>query len=337
MSRNRYAASMRFGLIGAVFGFLAVAAGAFGAHALSARLEPDLLEIFETGARYQLIHALALIAVRLVLGRGVARSAVIAGWLFTIGVVIFSGSLYALALTGIRSFGAITPIGGLALLGGWLALAVRFARWGPPSAPAHGVAPSETVAITTRQLDRTRASALLDRAMNRERNPFEVPPPRLLLIDVEQQQLYVMEDGRATGAYPISTSSAGIGGENDSYKTPPGWHRIHARIGWGEPDGTVFEDRKPTGEMWKGETLDVDLVLTRIMTLDGLEDGINFGEGCDSLARDIYIHGTNQEEYVGRASSHGCVRMLNADVRELFAHVREGDPVVIVPGAAQGV
>jgi UDP-N-acetylmuramate--alanine ligase len=99
----------------------------------------------------------------------------------------------------------------------------------------------------------------------------------------------------------------------------------------------VFEDRKSTDEMWSREKLDVDLVLTRIMTLDGLEDGINFGEGFDSLARDIYIHGTNQEEYVGRACSHGCIRMLNPDVRELFARVREGDPVVIVASEGDGV
>jgi uncharacterized membrane protein YgdD (TMEM256/DUF423 family)/lipoprotein-anchoring transpeptidase ErfK/SrfK len=329
---------MRFGLIGAIFGFLAVMAGAFGAHALRAHLQPDMLRVFETGARYQLIHALALIGVRLVLGRGMARSAVAAGWFFVVGVVLFSGSLYALALTGVRAFGAITPFGGLALLGGWLALAIRFARWGPsPGAPAHGVAPSVPVTITTGQLDRARANALLRRAMNRERNPFEDRPPRLLLIDAEQQQIVLIEDGKATASYPTSTASSGIGGQDGTYQTPPGWHRIHARIGWGEPDGTVFEDRKPTGEMWTGEQLDVDLVLTRIMTLDGLEDGVNFGEGCDSLARDIYIHGTNQEDLVGRACSHGCIRMLNADVRELFSRMREGDPVVIVSGEADGV
>lgn len=328
---------MRFGLIGAIMGSLGVLAGAFGAHALRDRLDPDLFRAFETGARYQLVHAFALIAVRLVLGRGAARSAILAGWLFLVGIVIFSGSLYALALTGVRAFGAVAPIGGLCLIAGWAALAVRFARWGPPpSAPAHGVAPSDSVTITTRRLDRARAQKLLDRALTRERSPFEDPPNRVLLIDVARQELLLIEEGKPTAAYPISTASAGIGGQDGTHKTPPGWHRIHARIGWGEPDGAVFEDRRPTGEMWRGEKLDVDLVLTRVLTLDGLEDGINFGEGCDSLARDIYIHGTNQEKLVGRACSHGCIRMLNADVRELFARVREGDPVVIVPAEDAG-
>ena len=112
-----------FAAIGAVSGFLAVAAGAFGAHALRARLAPDLLAVFETGARYQMYHALALLAVALFVGRWPAPQAVWAGWLFVVGTVIFSGSLYALALTGARWWGAVTPVGGVAFLAGWLLLA----------------------------------------------------------------------------------------------------------------------------------------------------------------------------------------------------------------------
>ena len=112
-----------FASIGALFGFLAVAAGAFGAHALRARLSPDDLAIFETAARYQMYHALALVAVAWAGTRWPGGAANAAGWLFVGGTVVFSGSLYVLVLTGTRWLGAITPLGGLALLGGWLALA----------------------------------------------------------------------------------------------------------------------------------------------------------------------------------------------------------------------
>ena len=117
-----------FALIGALFGFLAVAAGAFGAHALQARLSPDALEVFETAARYQMYHALALVAAAWVVTRWPGGAANAAGWLFVVGTVVFSGSLYILAFTGIRWLGAVTPLGGLAFLAGWLALAWAVAR-----------------------------------------------------------------------------------------------------------------------------------------------------------------------------------------------------------------
>ncbi len=108
---------------GAISGGLAVAAGAFGAHALRARLPPDLLAVFQTGAQYQLAHALALLACGWMVGRAPGAAAALAGWLFLAGTVLFSGSLYALALSGIRALGAITPFGGVAFLVGWAALA----------------------------------------------------------------------------------------------------------------------------------------------------------------------------------------------------------------------
>ncbi|HYJ32716.1 MAG TPA: DUF423 domain-containing protein [Candidatus Binatia bacterium] len=117
-----------FGMLGAVFGFLGVAAGAFGAHALRDTLPPERLQVFETGARYQLIHALALVAVALALDRAATGPATAAGWLFVLGQVIFAGSLYALALSGVRLWGAVTPLGGLCYLGGWAFLAWSFAR-----------------------------------------------------------------------------------------------------------------------------------------------------------------------------------------------------------------
>ena|SRR5688572_15610570 len=108
--------------LGAFSGLLAVAAGAFGAHAVRAKLTPEYLAVFETGARYQMYHALALLAVAWTLARRPGTLPVWAGWLFVVGTVLFSGSLYILALTGVRWWGAVTPLGGVAFLAGWLCL-----------------------------------------------------------------------------------------------------------------------------------------------------------------------------------------------------------------------
>jgi uncharacterized membrane protein YgdD (TMEM256/DUF423 family) len=117
-----------FVTLGAVSGFVAVAAGAFGAHGLRARLAPDLLAVFETAARYQMYHALALLAVAWVAARWPGPLPQWAGWLFVLGTVLFSGSLYALALTSVRWLGAITPLGGVAFLAGWICLALAARR-----------------------------------------------------------------------------------------------------------------------------------------------------------------------------------------------------------------
>ncbi len=108
--------------LGALNGALSVAAGAFGAHGLRERLDRGALDIFETGARYQMYHAVAMILAGLVAAKGIS-GATTAGWLFQIGIVLFSGSLYALALTDVKVLGAITPIGGVAMLAGWVWLA----------------------------------------------------------------------------------------------------------------------------------------------------------------------------------------------------------------------
>jgi uncharacterized membrane protein YgdD (TMEM256/DUF423 family) len=114
-----------FLLIGSLAGFLGVAAGAFGAHGLRNRLSPDMLAVFETAVRYQMYHAFALLIVAVVMGRvGDARLLSLAGWSFITGIVLFSGSLYALAFSGISGLGAITPIGGLAFLLGWACVAI---------------------------------------------------------------------------------------------------------------------------------------------------------------------------------------------------------------------
>ena len=111
-----------FGL-GALSALVSVAAGAFGAHALRERLAPDMLAVFETGARYQMYHALGLLAVAWAVTRWPGSAAGLAGWLFLAGTILFCGTLYLLALTGQRWLGAITPLGGLAFSVGWAALA----------------------------------------------------------------------------------------------------------------------------------------------------------------------------------------------------------------------
>lgn len=118
--------------IAALLGGLSVAAGAFGAHSLKEKLEPRMLENFQTGATYQMTHALALLAVGILLSQSSRPSTAlsIAAWSFLIGIMLFSGSLYALALSGITKLGAITPLGGVAFLVGWVALAVGATRTG---------------------------------------------------------------------------------------------------------------------------------------------------------------------------------------------------------------
>ena len=118
-----------FLILASLLAGLSVALGAFGAHALSGRIEASLIQTFETGARYHFYHALALVVVSVVIGRWPNASlATVAGWLFVLGIVLFSGSLYTLSLTGIRQLGAITPLGGVAFIGGWICLALAVWR-----------------------------------------------------------------------------------------------------------------------------------------------------------------------------------------------------------------
>jgi uncharacterized membrane protein YgdD (TMEM256/DUF423 family) len=112
-----------FAVLGSLSALIAVAAGAFGAHALRNRLPADLLIVFETAARYQMYHALALLAVAWVASQWSAPQIAWSGWLFAAGTALFSGSLYVLALTGARWLGAVTPFGGVALIAGWALLA----------------------------------------------------------------------------------------------------------------------------------------------------------------------------------------------------------------------
>jgi len=118
-----------FLLLAAFFGFTAVALGAFAAHGLKSRLPLDLLAVFQTGVQYQMFHALALLALAVLAKQVISNTLLLAGTLFVLGILLFSGSLYLLALTGTRTLGMITPIGGLAFLGGWLCLGIVGWRW----------------------------------------------------------------------------------------------------------------------------------------------------------------------------------------------------------------
>ena len=189
-------------------------------------------------------------------------------------------------------------------------------------------------------LRHARYRALVLAAAGRPGAPESGSAPRILVVDAARQRLGLLAGGRLAFEAPVSTAANGLGVEEGSYRTPTGWHRIHARIGAGAGPGTVFRSRVATGEVWRGEAREEDLILTRVLTLDGLEEGWNRGPGRDSLARFIYLHGTNQEHLLGQAVSHGCVRLSNAAVADLFERLAEGDPVLIaedLPGDGLGL
>jgi len=155
------------------------------------------------------------------------------------------------------------------------------------------------------------------------------------VVAIGAQRLYMMQDGRLLKAYPVSTSAFGPGAQEGSNQTPLGLHKVKEKFGDDEPQGMVFKARKPTGRVADiiSEPKDIpqDDVTTRILWLDGMEPGVNQGGKVDSYKRFIYIHGTPEEGLIGRPASHGCVRMLNADVVDVFARLPEGALVYITP------
>ena len=157
---------------------------------------------------------------------------------------------------------------------------------------------------------------------------------RQLRIELVQQRLISLEGGRTQAIFPISSGRAGAGEQQNSGCTPRGWHRIRIKIGNGCPEDTVFVGRRPTGEIYSPELArahpDRDWVLTRILWLTGIEPGRNRGGEVDTLRRYIYIHGTPETSLIGMPVSHGCIRMRNEDLLELFEWVEKGTPVEIV-------
>ncbi|MEM7206760.1 MAG: L,D-transpeptidase [Pseudomonadota bacterium] len=161
---------------------------------------------------------------------------------------------------------------------------------------------------------------------------------RLLAVDISTQTLTLYLDSTAVVSYPVSTSRYGVNCTQDSNGTPHGVHEIAEKIGAGEQSGEIFIGRIAQGRKFNdrdsGDSKDV--ITSRIIWLRGLQSGINSGVGCDSYDRYIYIHGTANEKKIGEAASIGCVRMLNADVIELFDRIEQGDRVVLFESVASG-
>ena len=154
-----------------------------------------------------------------------------------------------------------------------------------------------------------------------------------LVVDISEQRLYLVQNKLILKSYPISSSKFGEGSIENSFKTPLGMHQIKEKIGKDVEENTIFISRVDTQK--KADIIkntfdsDNDFVTSRILWLDGMEEGINKGKGIDSYDRYIYIHGTQEEGLIGTKASHGCIRMFNNDVIELFKKVKEGTKVLI--------
>jgi UDP-N-acetylmuramate--alanine ligase len=169
---------------------------------------------------------------------------------------------------------------------------------------------------------------------------FIDPRDLFLVVSIETQTLFVCVNDTIIEQYDASSSRFGNGIRENSRKTPVGIHRIKEKFGAGAPVGRIFKDRIDTGIDWDPRSTEDNLILTRILRLEGLEEGINKGAGVDSYERYIYIHGTNQEERIGTPLSNGCVCLRNFDIIRLFEIVKEGtlvyiDPPPIVIGETQ--
>jgi lipoprotein-anchoring transpeptidase ErfK/SrfK len=152
-------------------------------------------------------------------------------------------------------------------------------------------------------------------------------------VDISEQRLYLIENSLIKASYPISTSKYGEGSIENSFKTPLGKHSIKEMIGEEAEINTIFTSRINTKRsatiIDQFQDTDNDYVTSRIMWLDGEEDGLNKGGNVDSFRRYIYIHGTHEEGLIGTKASHGCIRMFNYDVIELFNLVNIGTKVLI--------
>jgi len=155
-----------------------------------------------------------------------------------------------------------------------------------------------------------------------------------IYVGVKRQKMYVIKNGSLVKTYCVSTSKNGAGSERGSEMTPVGLHRIHGKFGKDVPKGGIMVSRKFYGNIATIDTSKVsngnDDITSRVLTLEGLEEGVNRGGKIDSYDRNIYIHGTAEEGLIGQPASHGCVRMTNNDVMELFDIVEPGMYVIIL-------
>ncbi len=178
-------------------------------------------------------------------------------------------------------------------------------------------------------MDTTRISRIYEKIVQYISDAREL----YLVVSIETQMLLVCVKDAIVERYDVSTSRFGNGNRENSLKTPLGLHRIREKYGAGAPAGRVFQDREDKGIDWDHGQAGDNLILTRILRLEGLEEGINKGAGVDSYERYIYIHGTGREDLIGTPLSHGCVCMRNHDIIGLSETVKEGTLVYIDPPA----
>lgn len=155
-----------------------------------------------------------------------------------------------------------------------------------------------------------------------------------IIVSVPEQSLSLLgEDGKLIARWPVSTAARGVGEQRGSYCTPRGLHIIRAKIGHGQPENAVFKARRPTGEVYSTELAadapERDWILTRILWLSGCEPGRNRLGDVDTMRRYIYIHGCPDSVALGIPASHGCIRMRNRDIIDLFDRVPAGTQVRI--------
>jgi len=178
------------------------------------------------------------------------------------------------------------------------------------------------------------AWANIEESVEKLKTKFNLQPNEpAVIIDPSKQKLYLIKNKEILKSYSVSTAKAGMGSESGSSKTPIGAHRIKEKFGNGAKIGTIFKTRSNSGRLAKIYTDKTDIledeVTTRIMWLDGQENKVNKNGNIDSHKRYIYIHGTPEEGLIGEPASHGCIRMKNADVIELFDAVPSGTLVEI--------
>lgn len=156
---------------------------------------------------------------------------------------------------------------------------------------------------------------------------------RSLRVDVAQQRLYLLNNEQVVNTLSCSTARLGVGEHKGSEQTPRGWHCVRAMVGANQPRGAVYVGRRPTGEIWSQVLADRypdrDWILTRILWLCGMEPGLNRLGEVDSMQRYIYIHGTPPSEPMGVPRSHGCIRLHDDEIIELFSFVSPGTKVLI--------